>query len=409
MPKFYPFNAIRPMPEKAAAIASPPYDVMSRAEAQAIVQKNPLSFLRVTRSESELSESTDAYSPAVYEKARATYAAFKAAGHLCQDPAPRFYVYALERQTHCQVGIVGCVSVDDYEANLVRRHERTRPEKEDDRTRHVTVLRAQTGPVFLTYRETTDIEAVKAAVTTEQPEVKFTADDGVSHSVWVIPDAMCPALCEAFQDVPVLYIADGHHRAASAARAAEVLSQARRRHGGNEECRRILVVAFPGRDLRILPYNRVVSGLNGHTAEAFIDKLRRDFTVRSADDAKPDTPGSFGMYLDKHWWRLTYRGNLAVLPPLERLDVSLLQNAVLRPHLGITEPRTDRRIDFIGGIRGAAELERRVDSGEADVAFSLYPTTVQQLMHVSDAGLMMPPKSTWFEPKLRDGLFVHEI
>ena len=403
-----PFRGILPAADKAAEVAAPPYDVMDRQEAVEMVAGKPLSFLRVTRSEVELPENVDVHDEQVYKKARETYARLKQTVPFTRDEAPEYYIYSLTMNGHRQTGIVATPTVDDYDNDVIKKHEHTRPEKEDDRTRHIVTVGAQTGPVFLTYRDRHDLDQLTERVTAGDPLFDFTADDGISHTVWRAPRELVEPIRQAFAATPDLYIADGHHRAASASRA-----RAEKRHGnsketGDEDYNRFLCVIFPASQLQILPYNRVVKDLNGMTAEALRERIAQRLAITPAEEPEPERPATFHMYLGGRWWKLACQGNLDNLSVVDRLDVSLLQNNVLQPLLGIGDPRTDDRIDFVGGIRGTGELEKRVDR-DGGVAFAMYPTTVEQLMAISDENAIMPPKSTWFEPKLRDGLVVHEI
>ncbi len=411
MAQFIPFRAVIPAPGSAAEVASPPYDVMSTAEARAMVHGQPKSLLHVTRAEVELPPETDPYAPEVYAKARANYQAMKAQGTLVTETQPSLYVYALEMNGRRQTGIAGCASVDEYDRGIIKKHEKTRREKEDDRTRHILTVGAQTGPVFLTYRDRAEIaEIIEIVTRQETPIIDFRANDGVVHTVWRIPQAATSQLQTEFAKVPCMYIADGHHRAASASRTcAEYRKRQPAATRGNGEFERFLAVTFPASELRILPYNRVVKEFAGHTPESFLQALPPTIQAVRTEQAAPDRPATFHMYLNGQWWALTWNGSLDSLAPADRLDVSLLQESILAPLLGIMDPRTDHRIDFVGGIRGTKELEKRVQCGEAAVAFSMYPTTVEQLMAIADAHQIMPPKSTWFEPKLRDGLLIHEI
>lgn len=409
MAKVLPFAAVMPPADRAHQVADPPYDVVSTEEATAMAAGNPLGFLRVARAEIELPADTDPYSPVVYEKAKENYARLCREAPLKADSRPCYYVYSLVMKGHRQTGIVAAASVDDYDAEIVKKHEKTRQSKEDDRTRHILTLRSQTGPVFLTYRDSASIDSIVAATMAGPTMFDFTATDGVRHTGWRVSEADTAKLQAAFAAVPCLYIADGHHRAASASRTRAALRDANPNHTGNEEYNGFLSVIFPASQLQILPYNRIVFDLNGRTAAQLRAEITMSFDVSPAASPSPDSPGVVHMYLEKKWWRLAYQGDRAALSPVDCLDVSLLQALILAPILGIDDPRTSKRIDFVGGIRGTAELEKRVDSGEAAVAFSMYPTTLDQLMAISDAGAIMPPKSTWFEPKLRDGLFVHDI
>lgn len=394
------FRACLPKPGLAAQVASLPYDVYTREEARAAAAGNPRSFLRVTLADIELGDEVSSYAPQVYEQAAANWQKCLAES-VQPDAVPAYYIYAQQMDGRRQYGIVGCVSVEEYNAGIVRKHERTRQEKEDDRTRHILATKAQTGPVFLAYRDVPALNDLVAQVcATAEPLFDFTADDGIRHLGWRLPDECQDAVRDAFAAVPVLYIADGHHRAAAAARACAEL-------GGAGESPWTLAVIFPASQLRILAYNRVVKDLNGRTPEQFLAELAKVGEVTADAPATPQAAGEVSIYLEGKWYGLKFRERHQE-NPIEALDVSLLQNQVLQPILGIENPRTDHRIDFVGGIRGTAELERRVNGGEA-VAFSMYPTSLEQLMDVADAHGIMPPKSTWFEPKLRDGLFTHQI
>ncbi len=405
-----PFAAVMPPGHQARKVAELPYDVMSAEEARRMAAGNPLSFLRVARAEIDLPADMDPHADEVYERARRNYQALRREVPLAADVRPRYYVYSLKMAMHRQTGIVAAAAVDDYDSGVIRKHEKTRKDKEDDRTRHILTLRSQTGPVFLTYRDTAAIDAIVARTVGDTPLFDFAASDGIQHTGWRVADRDTDLLQRAFAAVPRLYIADGHHRAASASRTREALRRDNPAHHGREEYNAFLSVIFPASQLRILPYNRVVVDLQGRTPEAFREALARTpFQVAPADSPAPSRSGVVHMYLDGRWWSLTYSGDPRRLPPVDGLDVSLLQNHILGPLLGIDDPRTSRRVDFIGGIRGTGELEARVRSGAAAVAFSMYPTTVEQLMAISDAEQIMPPKSTWFEPKLRDGLFIHDL
>jgi uncharacterized protein (DUF1015 family) len=404
-----PFRAVRPRPDLAAQVAAVPYDVVNRAEAAELARGNPHSFLHVGRSDIDLPEDVDPYDSRIYRRAREALDDLLAGGTLFQDSTPGLYLYRQIMDGRTQTGVVGCVHVDDYERDLIRKHEKTRQDKEDDRTRHVLTLNANAEPVFLTYRGRPEIdELVSGIVSASPPIYDFTAVDGVRHTVWAVPDT--GALARAFGVVPHAYVADGHHRSASAWRAGKELRAKNPSHRGDEEYNWFLAVLFPAEQLRILPYNRLVRDLKGQAPSEVLDRLGRLGKLTAAQDATPDRTGVFCVYLDGRWHRLELDpSGIDRSDPIASLDVSLLQDRVLSPILGIGDPRTDKRIDFVGGIRGTAELERRVRSGEMAIAFSLYPTTLDQLMAVSDAGHVMPPKSTWFEPKLRSGLFVHEL
>ena len=402
-----PFRAIRPAPDLAAKVAAVPYDVVNREEAGDLARGNPHSFLHVGRSDIDLPPGTDPHDPRIYARAREALDGFLADGTLVQDRTPGLYLYRQVMDGRAQTGVVGCVHIDDYERDVIRKHEKTRPDKEDDRTRHVLTLNANAEPVLLTYRGRREIDAVAERVTAAPPLYDFAAADGVRHTVWPIPET--DAVVRAFGEVSHAYVADGHHRSASAWRAGREL---RAGHPGraDAEYEWFLAVLFPADQLRILPYNRVVRDLNGLSASQALARLSRVGAVTITSDPIPPRAGTFCFYLTGEWYRLALDpATIDRTDPIGSLDVSLLQDRVLAPILGIGDPRTDQRIDFVGGIRGTAELERRVRSGEMAIAFSLHPTTLEQLMAVSDAGLVMPPKSTWFEPKLRSGLFVHAL
>jgi uncharacterized protein (DUF1015 family) len=405
-----PFRALRPTSENAAAVSAVPYDVVSTEEARRLAAGNPLSFLHVSRSEIDLPEGTDPYTGAVYRKAAENFATLKREAPLSLEAEPSLYVYRLRMDDHEQTGIAGCCSLDEYDRDVVRKHERTRPDKEDDRTRHMLALTAQTGPVFLTYRGRAEIDAIVEDTARRPPLFDFTAPDGVAHTIWRVPGEAAGRLSEQFRPVPLLYIADGHHRAASAARARRELAGKNPRHTGEEAYNFFLAVAFPAGEVRILPYNRVVKELNGRTSEEFLSALEEKFSVRPDASPSPRRKGEISVYLAGRWYGLLISpGGVATGGAIASLDAALLQEKILEPLLGIKDIRTDKRIDFVGGIRGTAELERLVDTGKAVVAFSLYPVSLDDLMAVSDANEIMPPKSTWFEPKLRDGLLIHEI
>ena len=404
--RLHPFDALRPLPELAARVAAVPYDVVSREEAARLASGNPYSFLHVGRSDIDLPENVDSHDPRCYQQARDALDAFVARGILVRDGTPALYLYRQIMEGRAQTGLVGCVHVDDYEQDIIRKHEKTRQDKEDDRTRHVLTLEAHAEPVFLTYRPEATVQELTAAVQGSPALYDFTAEDGVQHTVWRI--ARPEPWLAAFRQVPLAYVADGHHRSASAWRAGKERRDADPQRTGNEEYNWFLAVLFPSDELKILPYNRLVRDLGGKSPSEVLGALRRVGRVLACDDPRPSQPGNFCVYLDGSWHRVELHPD--TIPrddPIGSLDVSLLQDRVLGPILGISDPRTDKRIDFVGGIRGPAELERRVDSGEMAIAFSRYPTTLDQLMSVSDAGAIMPPKSTWFEPKLRSGLFVH--
>jgi uncharacterized protein (DUF1015 family) len=402
------------MPARAAEVSAVPYDVVNAAEAAALADGNPLSFLRVSRAEIELPADTYPYADVVYERARANVARLQVAAPLVIEAAPALYIYRLRMGTHIQTGIGATFAVDEYESDVILRHEKTRKDKEDDRTRHIVTLRAQTGPVFLTYPAHDGIDELVEAATARAPLFDFTAPDGIGHTVWPATDVEAAQIVDVFEGIEKLYIADGHHRAASAMRARHAIAEAGtgadaegQAGDGRTEADWFLAVAFPHDQMQILPYHRVVRDLNGLTAAGLLDGIRAaGITVEPGTD----TPGGSGevvMYLDGTWHRLALAAPAAEASPADRLDVSLLHDQVLAPLLGVGDPRTDRRIDFVGGIRGTSALEQLVNSGSFAVAFSMFPVSVGDLMRVSDAGGIMPPKSTWFEPKLRDGLLSH--
>ena len=406
MASLHPFRALRPLPAQAAAVAAVPYDVVNAAEARALAEGNPLSFLRVSRAEIELSPETDPYADAVYATAVANFARLRAAAPLVQEETPSLYVYRLRMGAHEQAGIAGCFSVDEYEQDLILKHERTRKDKEDDRTRHILELRAQTGPVLLTYRAEPAVDTIVSRATAAPPLFDVTAADGIVHTIWRTHPADRDALVAAYARIPALYIADGHHRAASAMRARAVLRDAA--GGGPVEADTFLAVAFPDDQMQVLPYHRVAKDLAGRTPAAFLDALRATHEVAPGTD-RPAGQGEVAMYLDGRWHALRLRPAAPDAAPADRLDVSLVADQVLAPLLGIGDPRTDKRIDFVGGIRGPGAVAALVDEGAAAVGFAMHPVSVNDLMAIADAGGIMPPKSTWFEPKLRDGLLNHLI
>ena len=403
-----PFRALRPQAERASSVASVPYDVVNTDEARALAEGNPFSFLHVSRPEIDLPAGTDIHSDVVYRKAVENFDKLIAAAPLEKETEPSLYLYRLIMGDHEQIGIVAVSSIDEYDNGTIRKHERTRRDKEDDRTRHMLMLKAQTGPVFLTYRARPEIDEQVAAATTAEPLFDLTAPDGVRHTIWRLSET--DSLVKSFAQVPLLYIADGHHRAASASRARAELKQQSFAHTGEEDYNYFLTVIFPDSQVQILAYNRTVHDLNGMSEEEFLDELRSQFTVSENATPEPPKRGHWSMYLGGKWYGLQL-SPAATLPTgtVAMLDVSILQDRLLDPILGIKDIRTDKRVDFIGGLRGTKELERLVDEGKAAVAFSLFPTTVEELLMVSDANEIMPPKSTWFEPKLRDGLLIHTI
>lgn len=406
-----PFRALRPEPHAAAAVASVPYDVVSTDEARALADGEPLSFLHVTRPEIDLAPGVDVYDAQVYETARANLARLRETAPLVVEERPALYVYQLQDGDHTQVGVAGCFSLDEYDDGTIKKHERTRPDKEDDRTRHMVTIEAQTGVVFLTYRQTTDIDSAVGQVCDGEALFDFVAPDGVRHTVWRATAGQAASLVEGFGPVPALYIADGHHRAASAARARRTLaSGATGPQDGKQERDYFLAVAFPDHQTRILPYNRTVSDLAGATPEAFLARVSARLGVEPTSVTTP-VKGDASMYLDGSWYRLALADGApaAGTDPVGRLDVSVLQDQLLGPVLEVKDIRTDPRVRFVGGIRGTSELEQLVDSGVAAVAFSMAAVSVSELLAIADAGAIMAPKSTWFEPKLRDGLLTHPI
>lgn len=402
-----PFAALRPRPDRAQEVVAPPYDVLSSEEARLAAADRPLSFLHISKAEIDLPPGTDVYSDAVYAQARKNFDRMRDNGVLCRDAAPYYYLYQLRLGDREQNGLVALGSVAAYEEQRIRRHELTRPDKEDDRVRQIDALDAQTGPVFLTYRARPSVSSILAAIRREPPETEVTLD-GVRHRIWPIRDAaVIEALTAEFDAAGVLYIADGHHRSAAAARVAHLRGRGQADHQ-DAPYGYFLSVLFPDSEVRILDYNRVLRDLNGHSPETFRARLADVFTVRpSFIPVKPRRKGEFGLYLDHQWYRLRIRPERLRNDPVQSLDVTLLDQHVLGPVLAITDPRRDKRIDFVGGIRGLSALERRVDQGEMVVAFSVFPTALDDLMKVADAGQIMPPKSTWFEPKLADGLVSH--
>ena len=404
--KLKPFAALRPAPGSAARVAAVPYDVVDTAEARDLAAGNPDSFLHVSRPEIDLPDSVDIHDDAVYAQGARAFRDLQARGVLIRERAERLYVYRQVMGSHSQTGVVACCHVDDYERDVIRKHEKTRQDKEDDRTRHVLTLGANSGPVFLTYRDAPAIDRLVAGVAAGAPLYDFTAADGIRHTVWRV-DAEAAPWIGAFADVPVAYVADGHHRAAAAARAARTLRAANARHTGAEEYNWFLAVLFPASQLQILPYNRCVRDLNGLAPDVFLRRVAAIFDCAPAAAPTPAGPRHVHMYLAGRWHDLAWDD--ADADPVGRLDVSVLQNRLLAPVLGIADPRTDGRIAFVGGIRGTDELARRVDAGRDAVAFAMHPVSVAQMMDIADAGQIMPPKSTWFEPKLRSGLLVHTL
>jgi uncharacterized protein (DUF1015 family) len=402
-----PFRGLRPAAGQAGAVAAPPYDVLSSEEARTRAAGKPWSFLHISKPEIDLPREVDIYSPEVYAKAAENLAKMLDAGILARDGEPCYYAYRLTMGDHVQTGLVAAASVADYDSNRIRKHEFTRPDKEDDRVRQIEALNAQTGPVLLAYPASAAADSLISAIAQGAPAADVTADDGIRHQIWVLNDpARIAAITAAFDAMNALYIADGHHRSAAASRVAA----ARRREGRESSADSFLSVIFPHHQMKILDYNRVVKDLNGLDKSALVTRLGTAFTVEvSPGRVHPARPGEFGMYLAGRWHKLTIKPGLIPADPVASLDVSLLSDHLLAPVLGIADLRRDKRIDFVGGIRGLAELEKRVDSGEMAVAFALHPTRMDQLMAVADSNNVMPPKSTWFEPKLADGLVSHVL
>jgi uncharacterized protein (DUF1015 family) len=398
-----PFAALRPKPELASQICELPYDVMSSDEARAMAAGNPLSFLHVSKPEIDLAPATDIYSPAVYAQGRENLAKLISQGALKTDEKPNFYLYRQIMGRHAQVGLVAAASCAEYLENIIKKHELTRVDKEDDRVRHIETLNSQTGPVFLTYRAVAEFDAFVTGKISGTPAVDFTAKDGVRHTSWTLSSAEEIKFVESqFAQIPYLYIADGHHRSAAAGRVFQS------RHGTGDSAT-FLAVIFPHNQMQILPYNRVLKDLNGHSPEQLLQKLETVFTIK-AGQPSPKSKHELGFYFQGQWRTLTFKPQFtATSDPIERLDVTILQKQILAPVFGIDDPRTSKRINFVGGIRGTAELEKLVNSGEYACAFSMFPTSIEDLMSIADAGGIMPPKSTWFEPKLRDAMFCHMI
>lgn len=406
-----PFKCVRPAAEYAADVAALPYDVYNRQEAKKAVEGRPLSFLNIDRAETQFDDSVDTYADCVYDKAKELLESEIARGIFEQDEDDAYYVYELTMNGRSQTGIVACASIDDYLENRIKKHEKTRADKEEDRINHVDRTSAQTGPIFLAYRANDIINRIVDAGKTSHPLYDFTSEDGIKHTVWKISDAAdVGQIRDAFDSINSIYIADGHHRAASAVKVGLKRREANPGYTGDEEFNYFLSVLFPDEQLMIMPYNRVVKDLNGYSNDEFIDAVSKYFTVEEKGHRAfyPEQKGSFGMYLDGTWYLLTAKESIMSDDPVDGLDVAILQDYLLTPILGIGDPRVDKRIDFVGGIRGLDELERRADS-DMKLAFSMYPTSIGELFNVADADMLMPPKSTWFEPKLRSGLFIHRI
>lgn len=405
MLRIRPFRGLRPDASLVAEVACVPYDVVDRSEAAALAREMPNSLLHVDRAEINLPDECDPYSPLVYATACERFKWLQQRGVLIRESGPCVYLYQQRMGTHEQIGVAVVCHIEDYETGVIKRHEKTRPDKEDDRTQLIDALSANTGPVFLTYRGTTEIDGlISQRKSSEPPLFDFTAPDGVQHTVWRVPSA--EELVQAFSRVSLAYVADGHHRTASAVRVGRERRAANPAHNGSEDYNWFLAVLFPAAQLRILPYNRVIHDLEDRTPTAFLEEVARHFAIVRGVSPSPRSSGDIRMYLDGEWYGLTWQTS-GTACPIGQLDVSVLQERLLGPLLGIDDPRTSKRIQFIGGIRGTSDLEELVDGGRAAVAFSMWPTTVDQLMAIADAGEIMPPKSTWFEPKLRSGLFIH--
>jgi uncharacterized protein (DUF1015 family) len=407
------FRALRPKKGMEQKVASYPYDVVSSEEAREMVKGNPYSFLHVVKPEVDLPKGIDLYSDEVYEKARENFNKLIQEGILIQENRPKLYIYKQKMGKREQYGIVGCVSAEDYNKDVIKKHEHTRPAKEADRIKHVDTTNANTGPVFLTYKAKRSIDKLVKKAVKEKPTYDFTASDGIKHTVWVIEDDdLSDDIIKEFNKIDTIYVADGHHRSASGAKVAEKRKAANPNHTGDEEYNFFLAVLFPDNQLHIMDYNRVLKNLNGHASEELFKVLEEVFTLKKIGSKpyKPKKKGEFGMYFDQTWYKLNAKPELTEQDdPVKSLDISYLQKNLLEPFFGIKDPRTSDDIDFVGGIRGLNELERLVNSGHFKVAFALYPTSVKELMSIADSGKVMPPKSTWFEPKLRSGLLVHRL
>ena len=410
MPVFKPFKAYRPKPNLAKDIAAYPYDVVNSDEARELVKNNPLSFLRVGKPEVDLPNDVSLYDESVYNKGKENLDNLIKNGNLVEDSSEDYYVYAQTMNGRTQYGLVGCASVWDYWDDKIKKHEFTRKVKEEDRCQHVRVTNAHTGPIFLTYKENDTINAIVKRITTTSPDNDHIADDGIRHTTWLIADENDKKTIESeLSKVNAFYVADGHHRSAAAAIVGKERASANPKHNGTEEYNFFLAVLFPASELYIMDYNRLVKDLNGNDKNEFFDKIKTNFTMEKVSNAySPTQKGEYGLYIEGEWFKLNVdKKFIEIDDPVESLDVAILQKLVLNDILGIADPRTDDRIDFVGGIRGLGELERRVNSGEMKLAISMFPTSINELMNIADAGEVMPPKSTWFEPKLRDGLFIH--
>ncbi len=404
MPLIRPFAGLRPTPEYAANVIAPPYDVLNSEEARALAAGKAWSFLHISKAEIDLPEGTDPYAPAVYAKAAENLQRMMKQGILMRDNAPHYYVYRLTMGKHVQTGLVAAASVADYDTNRIRKHEYTRPAKEDDRVRQIKALNAQTGPALLAYRSDPKLDKLLEKIAQGRPLYAMKAHDGIEHALWIVDNpADVETFSRGFDAMDAIYIADGHHRSAAASRIARELNKP-----ADHMSRYFLSVIFPHNQMKILDYNRVITDLNGLNQEKFIERIKQNFSVAQEGKAvSPAKAGEFGLYMNKQWYRLNIQSKLIPADPVKKLDVSLLADHLIEPVLGIKDPRTDSRIDFVGGMRGLKELEKRVDSGEMAVAFSMFPTTLSDLMAVADSNQVMPPKSTWFEPKLADGMVSH--
>lgn len=405
-----PFPAYRPRKDIVSQVAALPYDVYNREEAKKAVEGNPLSFLNIDRAETQFDDSVDIYADCVYEKARELLDSMIERGDYLQERKPVYYIYELIMEGRSQNGIVACASIDDYIDGVIKKHENTRADKEADRIRHVDTCNAQTGPIFLAYRAKKEIDDIVSAIKQREPEYSFVSEDGIAHNVWIVcDDSHINTISKAFGEMSHIYIADGHHRAASAIKVGIKRREEAEAKNQEAEYNYFLSVLFPDNQLKILPYNRVVRDLNGYNKDEFLNRVSEHFKVEAVDKAfSPQAKYVYGMYLEGNWYSLTADESIREDDPVNGLDVSILQNYLLEPILGIEDPRTDKRIDFVGGIRGLEELEKRVNM-DMKVAFSMYPTSIDELFNVADAGLLMPPKSTWFEPKLRSGIFIHRL
>ena len=405
-----PFAAYRPRKDIVSDVAALPYDVYNRAEAKEVVATHPLSFLRIDRAETAFDDSVDTYAPCVYDKAKELLEDMIEKGEYLQDKSECYYVYELIMNGRSQSGIVALASIDDYAKGVIKKHENTRADKEVDRITHVDTCNAQTGPIFLAYRAKEEIDTLVSRVKEGEAEYAFESEDGITHNVWVIDSASDIAILDrAFSDMNEIYIADGHHRAASAVKVGLKRRAENPQHTGDEEYNYFLSVLFPDNQLKILPYNRVIRDYNGNTKDELLDKIREHFDIVACDKCvNPEEKYIYGMFVEGQWYKLTAHEEIKSDDAVKGLDVSILQDNLLGPILGVEDPRTDKRIDFVGGIRGTKELERRATS-DMQLAFSMYPTSIAELFDVADAGLLMPPKSTWFEPKLRSGIFIHKL